>query len=364
MKRIQFLLILPVIALLAFSCGSQSGKSEQKQITVLLANPTTTNLQTVQFLMEKEVFLVPANTRFIGVYHPSQTYKFERTQSYITEKGLTNFTLRKVEGELTDVNLFEENDCSPAYRELFDSSDGVIFFGGPDIQPVIFGEENTHSVVTDPGRHRFELSFIFHLLGGSRNEAFVPFLEERPDYVVTGFCLGMQTMNVATGGSLVQDIPDQIYGKNTAKEIVTLDREQLHRNYWQELVKDTLLMGINFHTIRFTSHPFFGETIKVSKEARPLIYSSHHQALKELGAGFEVTALSDDGKVIEAFAHSKYANVFAVQFHPEVNALYEDRAVRKFAPEDEPRTYHQILDPVSLDFHYKYWKHISDVLKN
>lgn len=364
MKKIHLIMLLAIVVALPFGCRSGAGDKNVKEITVVLANPTVSNLQTIQFQVDNQIFSVPAATKFICVYHPSQTYNFERTQKYITDNNLVNFTLQKVDCELTDENLFAENGCSETFRSLLAASDGIIFFGGPDIQPVVYGEENTHSVVTDPGRHRFELTYLFHLLGSSKNEEFTPLLEKKPDYTVTGFCLGMQTMNVAAGGSLFQDIPAQIYGKNTPEETVTLEREQLHRNYWQEFTKDSLLMGINFHTITFTAHPFFGETIKVSKEMKPLIYSSHHQSIKDLGKGFEVTALSADGKIIEGIAHSKYPSVFAVQFHPEVPALYENRAVRKFAPTDEPRTYHEIIGAEGLAFHKAYWKHIADAMLN
>src|SRR5690606_40614006 len=69
------------------------------------------------------------------------------------------------------------------------------------IPPGVYGEENTLSVITDPQRHYFETTFLFQLLGGFWNEDFKPFLNEKPKYMVTGFCLGMQTMNVATGGT-------------------------------------------------------------------------------------------------------------------------------------------------------------------
>jgi putative glutamine amidotransferase len=239
----------------------------------------------------------------------------------------------------------------------------VFFFGGPDIQPVLYGEENTHAVVTDPARHAMETSFIFHLLGSSKNPSYVPLLKENPQYLVTGFCLGLQTMNVAAGGTLVQDIPYQIYGKNTPQETVITERNNLHRNYWQEFNNDKQLMGINLHPVIFAGHSFFGKEIKVSENLHPLVYSSHHQSIENMGSGFETTALSPDGKVIEGFAHKKYPNVFAVQFHPEVPALYENRGEWKFEPEDTPRTYHQIIGPESVNFHRKYWKRISLGLK-
>jgi hypothetical protein len=62
-------------------------------------------------------------------------------------------------------------------------------------------------VITDPHRHYLELSFLFHLLGGFQDESFLPLLEERPEYPVLGICLGMQSMNVATGGDMIRIFP-------------------------------------------------------------------------------------------------------------------------------------------------------------
>jgi putative glutamine amidotransferase len=94
----------------------------------------------------------------------------------------------------------------------------------------------------------------------------------------------------------------------------------------------------------------------------PVIYSSHHQAAKDIGEGLEVTALSPDGKVVEGLAHKQYPNVFAVQFHPEVPALYENRELWKFSPGETPETFHKMLDRKSLKFHKKYWKNISGII--
>jgi putative glutamine amidotransferase len=363
MKKLTTFFLVMATAILAFSCQTGAPKqAADRAVTVVLTNPTVDNLKTIQFLTEKQIFAVPADVKYLCVYHPSQTYKFERTENYIAENNLTNFILSKVEGELNEQNIFAENNSTETLKKLFDESDGIIFFGGPDIPPTVWGEENTLSVVTDPGRHYFELTFLFHLLGSSRNEEHVPFLEEKPDYLVTGFCLGMQTMNVATGGSLYQDIPADLFGLTTPEEKVAQGQEYMHRNYWQEIVKDSLLMGVSLHTIQFTEHPFFGETINLDKEMRPLIYSSHHQSINQIGKGFEVTALSPDGKVIEGIAHNKYPNVFSIQFHPEVPALYENRAVKKFTPTDTPRTYHEMIGEEGLAFHKAYWAHISKAL--
>jgi len=330
---------------------------------IVVANPTARNIEIIKFLTENRIFDVnTSETGFVGVYHKGQSYDFAQSRRFIEENGIDWITLKEIEGELTPENVYQTNPCTPVFRDLFNRSVGVLFFGGPDIQPELYGEENLYSEVTDPVRHLFEVSFAFHLTGGSRNADFVPFLDDRPDYLVTGFCLGMQTMNVAAGGTLWQDIPAQLYNKFTPEETVKIDRENLHRNYWQLMNDDELLMTINLHWVQFTDHPFFGSRVKVRKSTRPRAYSSHHQSVKDMGPGYEVTALSPDKKVIEGFAHNRFPNVFAVQFHPEVPALYEDRNLRKFEPTDKPRTMHRIIGIKGVLFHLNYWKFISSIV--
>ena len=334
-----------------------------KKSYVLLCDPTISRIQTVEYLTSHNIFEVKNKVEFVGVYFEDQKYDFSKTKAYIEEHKLNRFHLQAIKGDLSEDDLYENNAVSAQFRKVFTNSVAVIFFGGPDIPPAIYGEENTKSVVTDPKRHYFEASFMFHLLGGYQNEAFKPFLEERPDYLVTGFCLGMQTMNVATGGTLIQDIPAEVYGAETVEQTVNIGRENLHRNYWQEISDDDNFMGINLHTIQFTEHPFFGEAVNTYKYDTPRILSSHHQAADKIGKDLAVTALSPDGKIVEGLAHNRYLNVFAVQFHPEVPALYEDMEPLKFHPGDMPQPYHEIIGKSSVRFHKAYWHHISDALK-
>lgn len=364
MKRLLLIQISLVFFLGAFSQDFFNTDFNQKKKYIILTNPTVHNLKTIQFLVNAK--LLDVNTRktnFVGVYFEDQKYDFKNTKQFIENNNLENFYLHEIKGELNEENLYRNNDCSESLKNVFDNSVGVFFFGGPDIPPGVYGEENTLSVVTDPERHYFETTFLFHLLGGYWNEDFKPFIEDRPKYFVTGFCLGMQTMNVATGGTLIQDIPYEIYGAETPRETVNIGRTNLHRNYWQEIVEDSLLMGINLHTIQFTEHPFFGVAVNMSKKFEPRIYSSHHQAADKIGKGLEITAYSPDGKIVEGLAHSKYPNVFAVQFHPEVPGLYDDFYVRKFNPDDTPQSYNDIIGKKSVRFHEEYWYHISRVLR-
>lgn len=364
MKQFLLLAILTIFTLTAHSQDFYHTKFKKTKKYIVLTNPTVSNLKTIQFLVNHKLLDVKSpKTKFVGVYFEGQNYDFAETKKYISENQLKNFYLHEVKGNLNEKNLFEENDCTADIQKIFENSVGVFFFGGPDIPPGVYEEENSLSVVTDPGRHYFETTFLFHLLGSSKNDGYLALLNKKPQYLVTGFCLGMQTMNVATGGTLIQDIPAEIYNANSAEETLQLSRTNLHRNYWQEISDDTLLMGINLHTIQFTENPFFGNVVKVPKRWEPRVYSSHHQAAEKLGKDLVVTAVSPDGKIVEGLAHKTFPNVFAVQFHPEVPGLYEDLYVRKFHPEDQPMSYNDIIGKTSVKFHEKYWKHISTVLK-
>ena len=362
------LLVTVVVFTLVLSLSAQDFFREdfsREKNYVIIVNPTEWNIGVVTYLIDKGIFdLDLRNTELVGVYHSSQEYDFTKSADYISSNGLSSFHLHEVKGVLTEEMIYRQNPCSDDFRQIFENSAGVIFFGGNDIPPAVYGEENWYSQTNDPGRHYFEVSFLFHLLGGSRNATFKPLLNEKPGYMVTGFCLGMQSMNVAAGGTLYQDIPAQIYDSHTPQTNVLIDRNNLHRNYWQNIKDDPDFMGTNIHPVTFTDNGFFGKAVRVSASLRPLVYSSHHQSVKDVALCFGVTAVSDDGRVIEGIAHVKYPNVFSVQFHPEVSALYEDRTKVKFAPEDEPATLHSMLDKKSLKFHRKYWGHISEVIRD
>ncbi|WP_297086231.1 gamma-glutamyl-gamma-aminobutyrate hydrolase family protein [uncultured Draconibacterium sp.] len=364
MKKLLTLLFSLIITTSAFAQAFFNTEFNKRKQYIILCDPTIQRIKTIQYLTDANLFDVKNKVRFVGVYFEDQKYDFEATKNYIEENKLDNFYLHEIKGELNTESVYRENDISDDLATVFKHSIGVIFFGGPDIQPELYGEENTLSVVTDPERHLYECSFMFHLLGGLQNTDFKAFLEQRPDYVVTGFCLGMQTMNVATGGTLIQDIPAERYDAFTPEETVGIGRTNLHRNYWHKIKDDSLFMFGNLHTINFTDHPFFGQAVKVSKRSTPRIYSSHHQAAEKIGKDLEVTALSPDGKIIEGLAHHKYKNVFAVQFHPEIPALYEEMYRRKFHPDDEAQSYKDIIGKQGLRFHEAYWRTISDAFKS
>ena len=198
--------ITTLILLLAFKLSSSG------QDTVLLFHPTAYNLEVIQKLVDEELFQLDGY-HVLGVYHPGESYDYSEAETYLDQHKSSLFSLREIQGELGPENLFRENPATGQFRKLFECSQGGLFMGGPDIPPVVYGEEvHLLTRVTDPFRHYVELSYLFHLLGGSQNTAWIPYLEKKPDYVINGICLGMQTMHVATGGTMVQDIPTELPG--------------------------------------------------------------------------------------------------------------------------------------------------------
>jgi putative glutamine amidotransferase len=362
LKLISLLALLLVLTTGSAQNFLESGIKSDKQY-VLLAHPTVQNLETIRFLLDKNILQV-SNVDFIGIYSEAENYDYGQSIDCIKSPEMNRFHLQKITGNEDTTQIYGQNDWTVQFKKLFDHSVGIFFFGGPDIQPAAYHQKNLYSDVTDPNRHLFELSLLFHLLGGSQNQQFLPFLIEKPEYFVTGFCLGLQSMNVATGGSLTQDIPAQTYKSKSVEETRKLKKDQMHCNYWKESDSDTLMMGINFHRIQYTADPFFPERVKVGKIPNPLVLSSHHQSIYELGKNLIVTATSMDGEVIEGIHHRIYPNVFAVQFHPEVPELYLEGKKFKFKPEDDPKSYFDILGEPNRTFHLQYWQTISKAIKS
>lgn len=307
MKRFYLFIIVAFLSLSLFSQDFFRGDFSKDKKYVIIVNPTTDNVAMVTFLMVQGILKTdPGLVEFVGVYHSSQEYDFSKSAEFISANGLTNFHLHEVNAPLDEEVVYKQNQCSSDFRKIFSNSVGIIFFGGPDIPPALYGQENLYSLTNDPGRHYFEVSFLFHLLGGTRDSDYKPLLEENPDYMITGFCLGLQSMNVATGGTLWQDIPAQLYQSTTSETNVQIDRRNLHRNYWQEIRDDKDLMPVSLHPVKFTEEMFFENRVKVSRELEPIVCSIHHQAINELSPAFSATATSYDGKIVEGIAHKKY----------------------------------------------------------
>jgi putative glutamine amidotransferase len=302
----------------------------------------------------------------IGVYHEKEATRYEESRKYVSENGLAWFHFHPVAAEISEKALFRSNACTPKFEKIFAGSDGIIFFGGPDIPPSIFGEKTSLlTEIEDPVRHYFEVSAIFHLLGGTQDPAFKAWLESRPSFPVLGICLGCQSLNVGTGGTLIQDIWSEVYGKTSVEDILALDPQQWHNNPYIKLYPQEKLIGYNFHRIRLDGAGTFCAEMGFQTADEPRILSSHHQALDRLGLGLRPIAVSMDGKIIEAVSHKKYPAVLGVQFHPESPRLWESDPVYRQSPGETPFSFKALLDgaPPSAAFNRAIWRWLSAKLK-
>jgi putative glutamine amidotransferase len=122
---------------------------------------------------------------------------------------------------------------------------------------------------------------------------------------ILGICRGLQVINVALGGTMIQDIPDQVGGPLAHGESITREDWE-HMPHSMQIADDSLLARL----LGTTSMP---------------VNSLHHQALGTIGQGIRAVAWSDDG-VIEAVEGTGAHFLLAVQCHPE--ALYNQADTR------------------------------------
>jgi len=361
-SRQKFFIIL---LLLTFSCSvfyAPEGFTQEKT-QVVLVNPSLGDVRSFIYFVENDILTVP-DIELDCVFYSRARTDLSRLDTFLKQNDYPFVHIWKFEGNLNPDDLFRKNSFSNDFYKLFQRTNGVVFFGGPDVPPEIFGQKTgLLTNITTPHRHYFELSLIFHLLGGSQDDSFKPYMEENPDYAVIGFCLGMQTINIATGGTLYQDIPADVYKLKYVEDVIALGKDRHHKNPWRELYPRSGLMGINFHRIKCNGIYPFTDDYLLSDNKNPVILSSHHQAVKDPGKGFKVAGTSMDGKVIEVIVHSEYKNVIGVQFHPESRSLYQTNGTRdsKVTPDDtEAFTNNEILRKEnSLSFHKKLWKHFG-----
>jgi putative glutamine amidotransferase len=339
--------------------------SEKETIRLTICYPSPGSLKALINLKEKGLLPLP-NLSVHGVYHYREKTNYEASRRFLQENQIEWITLEEIQGDLSPDVLYQKNELTPIYRRIFQESDGLIFFGGPDIPPLLYQKPTLLLTrIVDPYRHYFELSLIFHLLGGSQNPDWPAFLKEDPEFPILGICLGAQSLNVGTGGTLFQDIWLEIYSQKFFEDVINLGRENWHTNPWARLHPELKLFPYFLHPITWEKDSFFEKRLGFPRQPAPYIMSAHHQAVNKLGQGFRVAATSLDGKVVEAITHQEYPNVIGLQFHPEFPILYDESQNFQFTPEDE--------SPVNLpdflrrhfpsqQFHQKIWSWWADTL--
>ena len=178
-------------------------------------------------------------------------------------------------------------DSSMRVDDALTGVDGLLLTGGDDVAPERYGQTR-HSAVVDaePGRDEFELALI---------EAV-----RKRDLPLFAICRGIQVLNVACGGTLVQDIPSQVPGASPHSFTVPPHEPfSLAHEIWVE--RDSLLAQLIRERLE-------QDTCEVN--------SRHHQAVKTVAQGFEASATAPDG-IIEAIEDPAARFCLGVQWHPE-----------------------------------------------
>lgn len=171
-------------------------------------------------------------------------------------------------------------------RGIYDELDGVFLPGGADIDPASYGTD-PHPLCdkTDRERDRVELLLAKWAID-----------EGKP---VLGVCRGMQLINVAAGGTLYQDLAEQMPGS------LKHDYFPFNGAAW---TRDYLAHPVEVTPASRLSRLFGGGSLPVN--------SMHHQGVRTLGRDLVATAVAPDG-LVEAVEGTGEGYVFAVQWHPE-----------------------------------------------
>ena len=164
-----------------------------------------------------------------------------------------------------------------AIEETLDALDGLIFSGGSDLDPDLYGQEphaETNGIV--PERDRAELALLTAAL-------------ER-DLPVLAICRGSQVLNVALGGDLIQHLPDLVGHEKHKESPGEFSEHEV------EIEPGSRLAGVLGAQVDVKSH--------------------HHQGHARLGAGLRVSARDADGQ-IEALEDPARRFAVGVLWHPE-----------------------------------------------
>jgi len=164
-------------------------------------------------------------------------------------------------------------------------SAGLVLPGGGDVDPARYGEpRHPKFEAPEEGRDPYELELVQRALDA--------------DLPVLAICRGIQVLNVARGGTLIQDIPDQV--PSAGNHLLREPPYAIAHDVW--VTAGTCLERLLRERLEG------GDTCAVN--------SRHHQAVKKVGDGLVVAATAPDG-VIEAIEDPDRRFCVGVQWHPE-----------------------------------------------
>lgn len=209
-------------------------------------------------------------------------YNYESNEEYMPEGYLRAVEL--LNGELVVLHY----DTSPAsVPSLVRSLDGLILSGGVDVDPRLYGQEPEPGLGrVNPVRDRLEMALLGEALGS--------------DLPILAICRGIQVLNVALGGTLIQDIPSRFPGSVHQQQS---GRQTLSHDV--TLAPGGILSGI------------YGGADKLRTN------SFHHQAVDRPGRGVIPEAYAAEG-FTEALSVSGPQWILGVQWHPEVSLCVDE----------------------------------------
>jgi putative glutamine amidotransferase len=235
----KFVNLLLILALITVSYHKLEAKESQEAVFAM-CRPTISQIKNIEWLYEKDLINL-RRIKLLCVYHEDEVTDYEPAFVYITRNKLNWVEFIPIKGMEKMENLFKKNRWTQDFLKIFKASSGIIFTGGMDIPPAIYqAKTSLLTEPTTPVRSLYEVSFLFHLIGGSQNPRWIPFLEKNKNYCIMAICLGAQTMNVAAGGDLYQDIPSEVYQKMTAEDVQSMPVEKIHSSRYKYYVNPLL----------------------------------------------------------------------------------------------------------------------------
>ncbi len=352
MKKIALFFLLLSLNLISFS---------RDTVRVALMHPTVYNLRTFNYLIKNRFIAIP-NLKLVAVTYDGEDYNYDKSKKFAQDSLPNKVEFIDLAGRLKPDELYKQNHLSDQFKKIMENTEAVIFPGGDDLPAYTYGEPTSLlNVNLNPQRHYLELSFLFHLYGGFQNPEWKDYLNEKPNYVILGICLGAQTMSTAAGGTMIQDIPSELYEKKSYDEVTEENPEEIHRSAWYNIYSEPDILSCSFHHVRFSGD--FSKKIWL-ENYQPKILSCHHQAIEKPGKNFKIWASSLDKKVIEGIYNTVYPNVFAVQFHPEATILYKKGSFKKINPKDAEMDISTVLNDEDRIFHRALWAYFSKTVIN
>ena len=182
------------------------------------------------------------------------------------------------------------------WRAVYESADGVLLSGGGDVDPALFGEPR-HEKTDGIDRQRDEVEMAL---------ARWALQDDKPMFAI---CRGIQTVNVALGGSLIQDLPSQ-WGDAV-----------LHNGSQLDLARHEVA-----HAVCVEPGTRLAQIVGAGEVG---VNSFHHQALKRVAEGLIVTSHAPDG-VVESVEFPGKRYYIGVQWHPEEMAADREDMMRLF----------------------------------